>query len=700
MAALRAGMAMLAALLLAGCGGGDDESSVMPIVAMQPADAEVAAEDSAELSVRAEGTPPLQFQWRRNGVDIPGATAERLVLPPTMARQDGDEFDVMVSNAAGSELSRAATLTVRGATEPGGAPLVGSASTDGPAQAGVPGEVGGRPAVDGAADLAVMDEAADAVSAAAEAVADGAPEGRVEDADPTEDRGMGGLSEGAAASLDEDTFIATTAGVQGAAPADDGAEATDASVVPDPANADPAATRDARAAPLAAALPTIVAQPRSVLANPGQTATFRVVARGTAPLRYQWRRDNVDIPGATRASYTTPRLTLALDRSLYRVVVRNAAGARASAAATLIVTERPIAPSFVAQPVNLRVAIGSPASFRVQVVGSSSSFQWFRDGQPVSGATGAVFRLARPRLADSGARFRVRVTNRIGTVVSLPVTLSVGSAAIAPGIALQPASLFARSGAAVNFGVTPFGTPPFRYQWRRNGVSLAGATAARLSVRATVANQRAVYSVRVRNAAGSRLSRGAVLSVVDVTAGPLLQRRNCLACHAYDRQSTGPSFLAIADRYAGQPRTAYLVRRIREGGRGAWGAVAMPAYPQVTVNEASAIAGWLLAGAPPSAGPLTITRSPADVKVQPGDRATFSVLARGVSPLGYQWRRNGAVILGATGPSYTTEVLSEDDDGMRITVTVRNVQGRLTSRTALLGVTMPSPYPTPYPYSY
>jgi len=42
----------------------------------------------------------------------------------------------------------------------------------------------------------------------------------------------------------------------------------------------------------------------------------------------------------------------------------------------------------------------------------------------------------------------------------------------------------------------------------------------------------------------------------------------------------------------------------------------------------------------------------------------------------------------------------EDDDGMRITVTVRNVQGRLTSRTALLGVTMPSPYPTPYPYSY
>ena len=75
MAALRAGMAMLAALLLAGCGGGDDESATMPIVAMDPADAEVAAGDSAELSVRAEGTPPLQFQWRRNGVDIPGATA-------------------------------------------------------------------------------------------------------------------------------------------------------------------------------------------------------------------------------------------------------------------------------------------------------------------------------------------------------------------------------------------------------------------------------------------------------------------------------------------------------------------------------------------------------------------------------------------------------------------------------------------------
>jgi cytochrome c551/c552 len=689
MAALRAGMAMLAGLLLAGCGGGDDESPVMPSVAVQPADAEITAGDRPELRVQAEGTPPLQFQWRRNGIDIPGATDGRLVLPPATTREDGDEFDVMVSNAAGSEFSRAATLTVRGPTEPDGAPEppapgVGPGApmlAEGPIDAGAAEEGGeGGPVIDGADPAITADMTTDGVVSDDETVDEDGPAG-------------------AEASPDEDVPPVVTTAEETEAMAEDGnAEGRVARPMADAGEPDPAAPRDARAAPLAATVPTITLQPRSVLANPGQTATFRVLARGTAPLRYQWRRNNVDIAGATRASYTTPRLTLALDRSRYRVVVRNAAGARLSTAATLIVTERPIAPSFAAQPLNLRVAVGAPATFRVQVLGSTASFQWFRDGSPIPGATGARYLLARPRLADSGARFRVRVTNRIGTVLSLPATLTVGDALIAPGIALQPASLTARSGASASFLVTPMGTPPFRYQWRRNGVAIPGATAARLGVRATMANQGAAYSVRIRNAAGSRLSRSAVLSVADVTAGPLLQRRNCLACHAYDRTLHGPSFLAIADRYAGQPRTTYLVQRIRGGGRGAWGATPMPAYPQVTVAEAGAIANWLLAGAPPSAGPPTLARQPADVQVQTGALATFSVAARGVSRLGYQWRRNGAVVLGATGPSYTTEVLETDDDGTRITVTVRSVPGSVTSRAALLGVM--APYPYPYPYSY
>lgn len=668
MASLLAVIALLSGLLLGGCGGGDDEPPVMASVAVHPADAEVAEGGATELTVRGAGTPPLQYQWRRNGVELPGATSERLALPPATACHSGDEFDVMVSNEAGSDLSRAATLTVRPA--PGAAPKreADPAAISGP-------EAG--PVQPPCAAEAVAQGSADAIPTPADGPADTA-------AAPAEGSGAGDAGPAAAAA---DEAAADPEGGSAAAPGAPGeAESGDAG---------DAAAADTRVAPFAATPPRIVTAPRSVLANPGQAVSFRVVARGTAPLRYQWRRNNVDIPGATRASYTTPRLTLSFNRSTYRVVVRNAAGTRLSAAALLTVTERPIAPILTVQPAPLRVPIGQAAVFRVQALGSTPSYQWFRDGRRIPGATGAVYRLARPAPTDSGAQFRVRVSNRIGTVVSLPATLTVG-AAIAPRIALQPESVTARSGATVAFLVVATGTPPFRYEWRRNGVPVPGATAARLAVQASAANRGAVYSVRVRNSAGSRLSRGALLSVADTVAGPLLQRNNCLACHAYDRKVIGPSFLDIAARYAGQPRKAYLVQRILGGGGGVWGPVPMPANPQVTPAEAGAIAGWLLAGAPPAAGPPSVARQPADVQVAPGGFATFGVSARGVAPLGYQWRRNGAVVLGATGPNYTTEALAAADDGTRITVTVRNAQGSVTSRTALLRVIDPAPYPYPY----
>jgi hypothetical protein len=49
---------------------------------------------------------------------------------------------------------------------------------------------------------------------------------------------------------------------------------------------------------------TITQQPANVNAVPGTRATFRVGTDTTTPLYYQWRRDGVDIPGATCATYS------------------------------------------------------------------------------------------------------------------------------------------------------------------------------------------------------------------------------------------------------------------------------------------------------------------------------------------------------------------------------------------------------------
>ncbi|HEY9278782.1 MAG TPA: c-type cytochrome [Eoetvoesiella sp.] len=80
------------------------------------------------------------------------------------------------------------------------------------------------------------------------------------------------------------------------------------------------------------------------------------------------------------------------------------------------------------------------------------------------------------------------------------------------------------------------------------------------------------------------------------TIGPdLVRANNCLACHLIDKKRTGPAFELIARRFADQPEAVdYLAGAIRSGGRGRWGAVPMPAQPQVNPEDAHAIAEWIL----------------------------------------------------------------------------------------------------------
>ena len=69
----------------------------------------------------------------------------------------------------------------------------------------------------------------------------------------------------------------------------------------------------------------------------GQTATFSVVAAGTAPLTYQWQKNNANISGATSASYTTPATVSGDNGATFRVIVTNSVTSITSNPATLTV---------------------------------------------------------------------------------------------------------------------------------------------------------------------------------------------------------------------------------------------------------------------------------------------------------------------------------------------------------------------------
>jgi hypothetical protein len=89
--------------------------------------------------------------------------------------------------------------------------------------------------------------------------------------------------------------------------------------------------------------PSITQQPQAVTVPAGASADFTVLAAGTAPLAYQWRRNGVDIAGATQASYTSGALGLADSGAVYSVRVSNAAGSIESAGATVTVNAAPTA---------------------------------------------------------------------------------------------------------------------------------------------------------------------------------------------------------------------------------------------------------------------------------------------------------------------------------------------------------------------
>lgn len=78
--------------------------------------------------------------------------------------------------------------------------------------------------------------------------------------------------------------------------------------------------------------------------------------------------------------------------------------------------------------------------------------------------------------------------------------------------------------------------------------------------------------------------------LIDVT------QSNCVGCHDFDASSGGPSFAAIARRYAGQPNAAaMLAGHIRDGSRGAWGQGTMPPHADLTPAQAAGMADWILA---------------------------------------------------------------------------------------------------------
>jgi cytochrome c len=69
----------------------------------------------------------------------------------------------------------------------------------------------------------------------------------------------------------------------------------------------------------------------------------------------------------------------------------------------------------------------------------------------------------------------------------------------------------------------------------------------------------------------------------------------CMACHAEERKLIGPSFKDISSRYKKDANSVVmLTNSIRKGGSAKWGPIPMPAQPNITEEQAKALATWIM----------------------------------------------------------------------------------------------------------
>ena len=621
-----------------GSGGGGEANPVVDTaltITKQPSEQTVSIGQTATFTVEATGA--TGYQWKKNDSNISGATSSSYTTPPTTLQDQGAIYTVTASNSVRSAYSSGAKLTV--APDP-------AISTQPRSQSVVAGQT-----------------ATFTVTASGTA-----PFSYQWKKNGTDILGATSSSYTTAATsmLDTNTTYAVT---------------VSNSLGSTVASSD--ATLEVTLAPVA---PTLGSQPASQTVTVGQTATFSVTPSGTAPFTYQWKKNGINISGATSSSYTTPVTSIADNGAVYTVAVGNSAGVITSSDATFTVQPAVTAPALTAQPSNQSVIAGQSATFSVAATGTAPlSYQWKKDGLNISGATSSSYTTP-PISADTAALYTVTVNNSLGSITSNSATVTLISK---PTVTTHPSAQTAAEGQAASFSVTASGTAPLTYQWRKNGIHISGATASTYTTPVnSSADNGAVYSVVVSNSAGTVTSNNATLTVYaapSISIQPGSQTVNAGQTVSFGVVAWGTGTLSYqwsknGTDISGATSSGYTSPATTIADNGAVYAVTISnAYGTVSSSNA------LLTVAPAAVAP-TFSTQPASQSIPVGQTASFSVTVSGTVPLSYQWLKNGSNIVGATSSSYTTPAISDADNGAVYAVAVSNSAGAVTSSNATLTV--------------
>jgi hypothetical protein len=402
---------------------------------------------------------------------------------------------------------------------------------------------------------------------------------------------------------------------------------------------------------------------------------------------YQWYLGGSPISGATSATYNVPSTTTANAGSYYCIV---SGAAPCASVQSNTVTVNVTAPATVVTQPAATVGVCQGGTLTLAVTANNAtSYQWYLNSSPISGATSATYSVGPVTSANAGTYYLVMGSNSpCGNVQTMNYVVSITPN---PTITTQPpTSVSVCAGSALNIPVVAANAAS--YQWYLGGNPISGATSATYNVpSSSLANQGIYHVVAIGfNGCGTVTSSNSFATVTlpaAITTQPVATTNLCagstLNLSVTANNAAGYQWYRNSVLIPGATSATYNVGSVTTADAGTYHVVVTANSPCANVTSSNAVVNVTT--------PASITTpAPAAITVCNGSALSMSVTAANAT--GYQWYRNSILIPGANFPTYSVASATAANAGTYYVVLSSNSPcGPITSSNTVVTV---NPRPT------
>jgi hypothetical protein len=312
-------------------------------------------------------------------------------------------------------------------------------------------------------------------------------------------------------------------------------------------------------------------------------------------------------------------------------------------------------PTVTISPASIVMTVGQSQTFTSTVSGGTTpySFQWYLDGNTVSGATSSSWTYTPAASANGTHTVCVKLTDYAG----LQATSNNATVIVNPfQLSITPSSVTMDYGQSQIFSSSVSGgTGPYSYQWYLNGAKVSGATGPTWTFTPSSTGTFAIYVKATNNTGAQSTSNTATATVnaaLSVTISPIPVTMDYGQSQIFSSSvsgGTGPysyQWYLNGAKVSGATGPTWTFTPSAGGSTTIYVKITDSASTQVTTQ--SNIASVTVNAA------LSVAVSPNSVIMDVGRSREFTAtVTGGTSPYTYQWYLNGTTISGATGTTYT-----------------------------------------------